>query len=222
MLWHRFDACRLRKKSLGALVGVKNMRVFLVALGICVSSAAVSAAFFLTVFDHKADYNVAKKPPIVEEPAVASDPELVAKEPEPAPEIDLAALSHKGLSPDEMAWRRARGSYRVPVPKQNPFDQIVDISELVAVSGADLDEQTAAVGFGPSVELAKEQLDDLGDDSVLRSSAAIAPTTLEETTIDPASLGILGVILEAAQNGGQTVNNNSDIGPATPSVQIGP
>ena len=196
------------------------MRVLLFALGICVSSAAVSAAFFLTVFDHKTGYDVAK-PAITEEPETKVEPLAKAAEPV-APTIDLAALSQKGLSPDEMAWRRARGSYRVPIPKQNPFDQIVDISELVAVSGADLEDQSAAIGLAPSVELAKEQLDRLGDDSVLSKSAAIAPRALEDATIDPASLGILGVILEAAQNGGQTVNNNSDIGPATPSIQLNP
>ncbi len=201
------------------MVGVKNMRVLLFALGICVSSAAVSAAFFLTVFDHKVGYDVAK-PAIVKEPDPIQEP--VAQAPAPAPEINLAALSQKGLSPDEMAWRRARGTYRVPVPKQNPFDQIVDISELIAVSGADLEDQSAAIGLAPSVDLAKEQLDGLGDDNVLSTSAAIAPRALEDATIDPASLGILGVILEAAQNGGQTVNNNSDIGPATPSVQLTP
>ncbi len=193
------------------------MRVLLIALGICVSSAVVSAGFFLTVFDNDTKYEVVKS-----KPKAKADP-VAAVEPDLAPEIDMAALSQKGLSPAELARKRARYSYRPPIPRQNPFDQIVDISELLAVSGKDLEDQTAAIGLAPTVELAKEQLDELGDDRTLSAGATIAPEALADTTvIDPGNTGLLGVIIDTALNGGQTINTNRDVGPANPSVQLGP
>ena len=193
------------------------MRVLLIALGICVSSAVVSASFFLTVFENGTEYDVVKT-----EPAVEAEPEVVPT-PEVPPTIDMAALSQKGLSPDALARKRARYSYRPPIPRQNPFDEIVDISELTAVSGEDLDSQTGAFGLAPTVELAKEQLDELSDDRTLSAATTLAPDSLDDITVldDPASLGLLGVIIDTALNGGQTVNTNRDVGPATPSIQIG-
>lgn len=192
------------------------MRVFLIALGLCVSSAVVSAGFFLTVFQNDTSYEVRKPAEATPESAVA------AKESAAPPEINLAALATKGLSPDELARKRARHAYRVPIPRQNPFDQIVDISELTAISGEDLGDQTAAIGLAPSLELAKEQLDELGDDRALSAAAAIAPEVLDDVSVDPGNLGLLGVIIDTALNGGQTINTNRDVGPATPSINVGP
>ena len=191
------------------------MRVFLIALGLCVSSAVVSAGFFLTVFQNDTSYEAnheAKKPDTV----VEAESAIV----ETPPTINMAALASKGLSADELARKRARKAYRVPIPRQNPFDQIVDISELIAVSGEDLEDQTAAIGLSPSLELAKEQLDELSDDRALAAAAAIAPEVLDDVTVDPGNLGILGVIIDTALNGGQTINTNRDVGPEVPTVDV--
>ncbi len=194
------------------------MRAFFIALSICVSSAAVSAAFFITAFQNTADYQVPQierqKTVDVEKPAA---PEKVLP-----PEIDLAALSDKGSAAKGLSEKRARGAYRVPIPRQNPFDRIIDISELTAVSGADLESQTAAIRLAPSIELAKEQIDEVNDDRVLAATGPLAPEALEDAVTDIGSLGLLGVIIDTAlNNGGQQVNNNLDVGPSNPSVTIG-
>lgn len=134
------------------------------------------------------------------------------------PTVDLAALSQKGM-PSAALWNeRARGAYRVPVPRQNPFDQIVSTNELTAVSGNDLSDQSAAVGLKTSTKLAKEQLDGIGDNQALITTGAITPEALDAVVVDPAAMGILGVILDAARNGGQNINNNVDVGTGAPSI----
>ncbi len=189
------------------------MRVFVIALGICVSSAMVSAAFFMTVFQNKATYEVKLAEPKTDEPAAAV--EVPA-----APTIDLAALALKGPDASDLMGNRARGAYRVPVPRPNPFDQVADISELLPMSGEDLDDQSAAIGLSPTLELAKEQLDELGDDRAL--TGVIEPEVLDDITVDPGSLGLLGVIIDTALNhGGQQVQTNRDVGPTTPTVRVG-